>query len=319
MKRVNVKSEILTLLGTMICCILWGSAFSGIKIGYSLWKIPSDDTWRIIRFAGIRFFLAGILVILFGSILKKKFLIPKKNEWPKILLLSLFQTIGQYVFFYIGLAHTTGVNSAVVDSLTVFFAILVACFLFRMEHLTFRKIIGCGLGLLGVILINITKEGFVFHPLGDGLIALSAFCYGISSNMIKKYAADHDTVLFSGHQFILGGLIMTIFGQTGICFTRPLSDRFFASDIKVIPAVLILVYLALVSSVAYTLWGILLRTNDVSKISVFGFMNPVIGVILSALLLGETEALGIRYFLALFLISAGIIIVNAKIQKEEKT
>ena len=50
-------------------------------------------------------------------------------------------------------------------------------------------------------------------------------------------------------------------------------------------AVMILLYLALVSSVAYTLWGILLKYNDVSKISIFGFMNPVIGVILSALLL----------------------------------
>ena len=36
-------------------------------------------------------------------------------------------------------------------------------------------------------------------------------------------------------------------------------------------SIAILLYLALVSSVAYTLWGILLRDNDVSKISVFGF------------------------------------------------
>ena len=76
-----------------------------------------------------------------------------------------------------------------------------------------------------------------------------------------------------------------------------------------------LVYLALVSSVAYTLWGILLRTNDVSKISIFGFINPVIGVVLSAILLKETGTLGIRYFLALLLISLGIVIVNIKVTK----
>lgn len=294
----------------MLCSTLWGSAFSGIKIGYSLWNIASDDTWRIIRFAGIRFFLAGILVILIGSLMKKTFLLPKKNEWGKILLLSLFQTIGQYVFFYIGLAHTTGVNSAVVDSLTVFFAILVACFGFRTEKLTVRKILGCILGLSGIILINITAEGFTFHPLGDGLIALSALCYGISSNMIKKYATDHDTVLFSGYQFALGGLIMTFFGQAGIFLEKePPSVH---QEISYLPAVGILVYLALVSSVAYTLWGILLRTNDVSKISIFGFMNPVIGVVLSAIFLKETGTLGIKYFIALLLISAGIVIVNSK-------
>ena len=65
----------------------------------------------------------------------------------------------------------------------------------------------------------------------------------------------------------------------------------------------------------FFLAGVLLRSNDVSKISVFGFMNPVIGVILSALLLGETGQLGINYIAALLLISAGIIIVNIKASK----
>ena len=310
MQASSLKKEIATFLGVMLCSFLWGSAFPGIKIGYSLWNIASDDTWRIIRFAGIRFFLAGILVILIGSLMKKKFLFPAKNEWGKILFLSLFQTIGQYVFFYVGLAHTTGVNSAIVDSLTAFFAILIACFFFRTEHLTVRKIAGCILGLTGIILINITSEGFSFHPLGDGLIALSALCYGVSSNMIKKYAKDHDTVLFSGYQFALGGLIMTLLGQTGVSVFNDASAK--TQEISLLPAVGILLYLALVSSVAYTLWGILLRTNDVSKISIFGFMNPVIGVVLSAILLKETNVLGIRYFLALLLISAGIVIVNVK-------
>ena len=318
MQASSLKKEIVTFLGVMLCCILWGSAFPGIKIGYSLWNIASDDTWQIIRFAGIRFFLAGILVILIGSLMKKKFLFPKKNEWGKILFLSLFQTIGQYVFFYVGLAHTTGVNSAIVDSLTAFFAIIIACFFFRTEHLTVRKILGCILGLSGIILINISSEGFSFHPLGDGLIALSAICYGVSSNMIKKYAANHDTVLFSGFQFALGGLIMTIIGQTGISIFEAPSPEY--QEISYLPAVGILLYLALVSSVAYTLWGILLRTNDVSKISIFGFMNPVIGVILSAILLKETSVLGIKYFLALLLISTGIVIVNLKFPNpKEKT
>jgi len=313
MQTSTLKKEILTILGVMLCSFLWGSAFPGIKIGYSLWNIASGDTWRIIRFAGFRFFLAGILVIAIGSLMKKKFLFPKKNEWGKILLLSLFQTIGQYVFFYIGLAHTSGVNSAVVDSLTVFFAILVACFIFRTERLTVRKILGCILGLAGIILINITSEGFTFHPLGDGLVALSALCYGVSSNMIKKYAKDHDTVLFSGYQFALGGLIMTVFGQTGVWLLHEPSAS--QQEISYLPALGMLVYLALVSSVAYTLWGILLRTNDVSKISIFGFINPVIGVVLSAILLKETGTLGIRYFLALLLISLGIVIVNIKVTK----
>ena len=301
-----VKKNALIFLGAFVCCFLWGSAFPGIKLGYDYWGISSSDTWQMIRFAGIRFFLAGVLVIAFAAVLRRKLPVPKKTECKKIMLLSLFQTIGQYVFFYVGLAHTTGVNSAVVDSLTAFFAIIIASLFVKMEKLTSRKILGCLLGLLGVVIINITSAGFSFRPLGDGLVALSALCYGVSSVMIKSFSSKHDTVLFSGYQFMFGGVVMTLIGQLGIMLSGESAD----GDMQAGKAAAILIYLALVSSVAYTLWGILLKSSDVSKISVFGFMNPVIGVILSALLLGEAQQLGLKHAAALVLITAGIIVVN---------
>ena len=308
------KKTMTVFLGAFVCCFLWGSAFPMIKIGYKVWKIESSQTWSVIRFAGIRFTLAGLLVILLAGIRSRKIMLPRRDECGKIMLLSLFQTIGQYIFFYLGLAHTTGVNSAVVDSLTAFFAIITASLVMKTESLTVRKLLGCLLGFSGVILINLTGAGFSFRPLGDGLVALSAMCYGFSSCLIKKYSAEHDTVLFSGYQFIFGGLAMTLAGQAGMLVTGEKSPS--AADISISKAVLLLVYLALVSSVAYTLWGILLRKNEVSKISVFGFMTPVTGVILSALLLGEKDTLSIRHCIALVLISAGIAVVNT--DKHEK-
>ena len=158
-----------------------------------------------------------------------------------------------------------------------------------------------------MLLINISSEGFAFRPLGDGLIILSALCYGVSSNLIKKYSKAHNTVLFSGYQFAVGGLAMISMGQIGLIASGSSNT---VSSGGGTSAVLILLYLALVSSVAYTLWGILLRKNDVSKISIFGFMTPVIGVILSAVFLGEADSLGVKHILALLLISAGIVIVN---------
>lgn len=52
-----------------------------------------------------------------------------------------------------------------------------------------------------------------------------------------------------------------------------------------------------------------MKYNPVSKVSVFGFMNPVFGVILSAILLKE-EAQGVTSIIALVLVSTGIYIVN---------
>jgi drug/metabolite transporter (DMT)-like permease len=307
MKRSKIQAAVFA--GAFLCCFLWASAFPGIKIGYRLWGIQGSDTWRIIRFAGIRFFLAGLLVILFASISRRKLLLPKAAEFPKVILLSAFQTIGQYVFFYLGLAHTGGVNSAVVDSLTTFFAIIIAALVMHMEKLTAKKMIGCLLGFFGVLIINLSVPGFSFSPLGDGLVALSALCYGVSSNLIKLYSRQHDTVIFSGYQFVFGGAVMTVIGHAGLWLS---GESAAVNPDDTSKAVIILVYLALVSSVAYTIWGLLLKKNDVSKISIFGFMTPVLGVVLSALLLGEGGQLGIRHLVSLVFITAGIIVVNLK-------
>ena len=73
----------------------------------------------------------------------------------------------------------------------------------------------------------------------------------------------------------------------------------------------LLLYLGFLSAVAYSLWSVLLKYNPVSKVAVFGFMTPICGVLLSALLLGETEqAFSINALAALVLVCAGIYIVN---------
>ena len=87
-------------------------------------------------------------------------------------------------------------------------------------------------------------------------------------------------------------------------------DGAFTMSIAV-PAVALLRYMAMISAVAYTLWGVLLKYNPVSRVSVFGFMNPVFGVLLSALILGESaQALSIYALAALVLVSLGIYVVN---------
>ena len=318
---MSVKKKLVVFLGAFICCFLWGSAFPAIKIGYSLWNIKRYQVWRIIRFAGIRFFLAGILIIVLGGIIGRlagnkvgwQVLIPKKNAWGKIIILSLFQTIGQYTFLYVGLAHTKGVNASVINSLTTFFAIIIASVFMHMEPLTFRKILGCVFGFSGVFMVNITPKGFANRPIGDILVMLSALCYGVSSCLMKKYSDEHNTVMLSGYQFLFGGLVMTIVGHIGIMLTGDSAGvpllMFSRSNIK---AVLVLIYLALVSSIAYTLWGVLLKRNDVSRISIVAFMTPVIAVILSAIFLDEAGSLGVDYIFGLILIITGIIVVNRK-------
>ena len=78
-----------------------------------------------------------------------------------------------------------------------------------------------------------------------------------------------------------------------------------------------MLYLGFLSAVAYTLWSLLLQRHPISRVMVFSFLNPVFGVVLSALLLGEAKVLNLpRCLLAMALVCLGVWIVN---QSEKQT
>ncbi|MGN0106476.1 MAG: DMT family transporter [Hominilimicola sp.] len=301
-KNVLTKTPVVCALA-ILCCILWGSATPSIKIGYEVFSIASGDTASQILFAGMRFVLAGILTILFGSIIIKKALVPKKKSLSSIAKLAIVQTILQYVFFYIGHAHTTGVKAAIINGSNVFLAILFAVFIFKYEKMTWVKLLGCIAGFAGIVIINLTGSGIDMSMsfAGEGAILISAAAYALSSGMIKKYSQDENPVVLSGYQFFLGGAVMAI---AGLIAGGRISGFTLSSTA-------LLIYLAMISSVAYTVWGILLKYNPVAKVSVFGFTNPIFGVILSAIFLGEkNQAFGVQGIIALVLVSFGIFIIN---------
>ena len=123
-----------------ICCFLWGSATPAIKTGYQLFQIQSSDAMSIILFAGMRFVLAGFLVILFHSIQERHWIMPEPGSGKAIVSLCLNQTVLQYYFFYTGLAHASGVHCAIITGGNVFISILVASLIFRYEKLTARNL-----------------------------------------------------------------------------------------------------------------------------------------------------------------------------------
>ena len=303
-KEKRMTSTPIVIAMTMFCCLLWGSAFPCIKIGYKLFEIPSGESFSQILFGGTRFFLAGILAVLMGSVGNKKILIPKKESVPKIFILSLFQTVLQYTFFYMGLANTTGMKSSIINSSNIFLSILAAVFVFRQEKLSVRKVLGCLLGFSGVVLINITENADMSLSFrGEGLILIAAVSKAFSSSFTKKFSAEENPVTLSGYQFIFGGFVMIM---TGLVFGGRLNNI----NSK---GLIMLLYLAFISAAAFSLWGILLKYNPVSRISVFGFMNPVFVVILSAVFLSEEAvAESWKVTVSLMLVVLGIITVNRK-------
>jgi len=288
-----------------VCCILWGSAIPVIKTGYRLMQVDSADTASQIVFAGVRFALAGILVLIFASVQERKIMLPDRNILKYAVPVCLAQTVCQYFFFYIGVAHTSGVKGAIITGLGNFIAILLSCLVFRKERMTGRKMFGCILGFAGVVVINLMGSSMDagFKLTGEGFVLIAQISYGMSTVLINIFSRKVSPVILSGTQFTIGGIILFLIGKGMGGHLGHVT----AGGIGII------FYLAMVSAVAYTLWSVLLAWNDVSKVAIFGFVNPLFSVILSALMLGEVrQAFNMGSLIALFLVCVGIYVVNRK-------
>lgn len=140
-----------------------------------------------------------------------------------------------------------------------------------------------------------------FTLLGDGAVLLAALANGFSISLFKRYAEGEDTLTLCGYQFIVGGGLLLL---TGLCFGGTLPH--FTGQ-----SLLLLGYMVLLSAVAQTIWSALTRYNPVGRVAVYGFLNPVFGVLLSALLLREGQQAFTPYSLAaLVLVCVGIFVVN---------
>ncbi|MBA0158447.1 DMT family transporter [Pectobacterium versatile] len=293
-----------------LCCLLWGSAYPAIKNGYELFHIADNDIPGKLVFAGYRFAFAGLLLLVLAVFSGRSIGRFQRGQLVQLTTLGIFQTSLQYVFFYIGLAYTTGVKGSIMNATSTFFSVLLAHYLYQNDKLNINKLAGCILGFAGVMVVNINSNGMNvgFTLLGDGFVVIAAFILSASTIYGKRISQTMDPTVMTGYQLAIGGIILTISGYcTGGTLIIP--------DWK---AVLMLGYLILLSSVAFSLWSQLLKYNRVGMVAPFNFLIPVSGTLLSALFLNES-ILEWKYFFALVLVCSGIWLVNRIVKSDRKT
>lgn len=294
----NKKFLIIT---AVLCCFLWGSAFPAVKIGYKLLNISNADIPSELLFAGYRFTLAGIIVLIISALTGNNILKLSKKNTENLFLLGIIQTTLQYIFFYIGLANTTGVKGSIMNSTGAFFSVILAHFIYKNDKLSLNKVIGCLLGFAGVIIINFNTDLliFSFSLTGDIFIITAAFIFSIGSIYGKKLSENLDVTIVTGYNLFIGGIVLVILGL--ISGGRVVNFTISSS--------LLLFYMAIISSAAFSLWTLLLKYNKVGTVSVFNFLIPVFGTILSSIFLGE-NIFQLKNIIALLLVCIGIWSVN---------
>lgn len=286
------------------CAFGWSLAYPLIKIGYQEFQIGASDIGKKMLFAGIRFIFAGLFVILFCHF---KGIKSEKNTKSVLLLLialAIVNTTLHYMFAYIGLGYNSSSRSIILDSMGGFFLIILSTIIFADDKMSMNKVIGCALGILGIISINI-KPGENFFAditfLGDGMILLNACCAAVGGVITRFISKKMNVIVATGSSMTLGGILLFIIGL--IMGGKP--D--FAISVK---GIIVMIILILISSLCFSVYNELLSYHPMSKIAIYNALIPVLGVIFAALLL--KEQLKWQYFIAVATVAIGIYLVNGK-------
>ncbi len=289
------------ILLASFCCLLWGSAYPAIKNGYAMFGIAAGDIPSKMLFAGYRFVFAGLVLLVLAVLTRRNIFILNLRNFCSTSLLGLTQTSVQYVFFYIGLAYTTGVKSSIMNATGTFFSVLLAHFIYRYDRLNMNKVTGCLIGFAGVMAVNFSPDllDFNFTLLGEGFVVIAAFILSAATIYGKKLSQTMDSVVLTGYQLSIGGLALVVAGYgTGGVLTG-----------FTLQSTALMAYMVLLSSASFALWTVLLKYNRVGLVTVFNFLIPVFGAVLSAIFLGES-ILEWKNVLALFLVCGGIWLVT---------
>ena len=283
----------------LTAAVAWGWAYPLIKLGFEEFGITQSMTGSKMLFAGIRFCLAGLVVLAIAACSRRRFAVTGKGSWLYILLFALLNTGLHYFFFYVGLSYSPGARAAIINSLGTFMLVLLACMFFKSDRLTLNKMLGCIVGFIGIMILNVGGEssgGFTF--MGDGMIILNAICAALAGLMTRGLGKRTDVFVGTGYSLFFGGVMLVV---PGIAFGGVLPHFTFAGCA-------ILSLLVCISALGFALYNKLLTCNPVGKVAIFNSLIPVVGAVTSCLCLGEPFYW--KYLFAALLAMLGIYTIN---------
>ena len=225
----------------------------------------------------------------------------KKGEAFNVILYGILGTSLQYAFTYIGLSNVDASKGAIFDQLGVFIIVIFGGLFLKNDKLSPLKIIGCVIGLAGVLSTSTERLTFTFSLEGEGMMTLAALCQTGAYFVAVFSAGKFSATKLVGYGQLIGGVLLT-------AFSLIMGGRISTVSVS---GILLLLALAAISAVAYVLSLIPLKYFPASEVSVFNLFISVFGVVMSGLVLGE-NVLKLNYLIAFILISLGVFAVNRR-------
>lgn len=303
MRNIMKSRKWLPILA-MMCSVMWALAYPLIKLGYKELGIVSDDLGSKILFAGIRFLLAGLLVLLISGARHQNKGNIQKNAWGWLLLFALVNTSLHYLCAYVGLGYTPSARGTIIDSMGSFILILLSCMLFSDDQMSWNKALGCILGVLGIVILNAEPGSMMFANislLGDGMILLNAVCAAFGGVLGRVVSRKMNMTFATGISMAIGGGFLCMVGLC-IGFQQPWNRSAAGFGI--------LIALTLISAICFSIYNTLLAYHPISTVAIYNALIPILGIFFSSLILGEQFMW--KYLIAGLLVAGGIIAVNHK-------
>ncbi len=281
----------------IVAAWLWSTAFVGVKIGLE-YHTP-------LQFAGIRFFIAGILIlIIFGKF--KLFFKEIKANFKLVFFLSLIQIFFQYAMFYTGLNLVPGALGAMIIGSSPLFVAIVAHFAMHNDKMTPMKTVSILIGVAGIAIITLGRTEVEMKNelelLGIILLLANNIFSGYANVIVSKSPPTISPYTLSSSTLIIGGfLLMLVSVPIEGINTGPFPVKYYAA----------LGWLSFLSAAALSIWFVLLRRPGVkvSILNVWKFLIPVSGAILSWIIL-ENEHPDATSIAGMIIIALSLITLN---------
>lgn len=271
---------------------LMGSSFAIGKIGLA-YASP-------LLLAGLRFFLAGSIMLVIVLMQKRKHPRTMKN-WGRVLLIGSLQTAGVMGCIFLSLRTITASESSILTFMNPLLVIVFGTILMGHRYRWYQW----GGVVLGFIGVGITLGGINDFRIGLVFGAFSAVFWAVSTLLVNRWGGQFNTWVLSAYQMLFGGVILLLFSIV-------LEEPFFHVTRQ---SVFILLWLSIMSSIVqFAVWYFLLQNGDPGKTSAYLFLAPFFGVLTGFFLLDEPISSSLIAGGSLILV--GIYLVNHTFTKE---
>ncbi len=298
-KFFSLYSKGNTIFWAIIACLLWSTAYASIKIG-----LQYD---RPFHFAGTRFIISGLLILPF-TVRPAVYFQMIRDYWKVVLAVTILQTLINYSLFYHGLDMVPGALGAVIVGSQPLVTAIVASLMHSDDKLTHKKIFTVIAGLSGVILISAGRQVFHFGTaielVGIAMLLIANASLSVSNVIVSLKSKGLNPMVLSSSSLFIGGVFLYLVSLPAEGVPKgPLPMEYW----------LVLAWLSFMAAAAFSIWFSLLQRPGVkvSELNLWKFIIPVVGAVMSWLLVPDENPEWITVSGMVIIISS-LIIFNTK-------